>query len=233
MSNVRPHPAVLLDEKLRKAGKEFGYELMTLFREAVETGAPRKPVLEFFSPHKDQLRFSHFVYKELIPWSRASAFKIREPANHEKKESGAASAALLTKRENANNYELADQIRRLAGDLAEAEEKCENYYHEIAATHRYGFFPPGWEVDSADWSNFFDEDDPCLTIGFYLRHLFSGPSRYSATERPVFTLEQVDREILDLILSGCACHRQTFSFPAGGGIKFQFVTRRNAAGKIF
>jgi hypothetical protein len=54
--------------------------------------------------------------------------------------------------------------------------------NEFGRTHRYWFFRPAWEVDSALWDQVFGEHEPASVIAFYASSFFKteGPSRGAA-----------------------------------------------------
>jgi hypothetical protein len=64
--------------------------------------------------------------------------------------------------------------------------------NRYAVRHKYWFFRPAWEIDSAFWTEHFGDNDPALIISTYLREFFESERKPS----PKLMLGEVDVDFL-------------------------------------
>ena len=76
--------------------------------------------------------------------------------------------------------------------------EIKKFYSRIAADHKYGFFPPGFEVYGAQWDTHFGPDDPCVVISSYLQDLYTHEDT-SPVSIKEYKLSDADKQILDLL----------------------------------
>jgi hypothetical protein len=172
--NVVLHPSAVLAERLREADDFSGGDLIRLFCEAIDLGVSRKPILEKFLAQKGGLRMPDVDPTMLFDWSRQNSFQAKKAsgrATDALAKNGPAAPANKAPR-NEQQQKILDTVIAAAMEDGEAHRRLE----EIASSHRYGWFAPGWEVDNVEWSNAFGADDPCLVVSDFIRGLFNGPS---------------------------------------------------------
>ena len=169
------HPSAVLAERLREADASSGGDLIQLFTEAIDLGAARKPILKMFLPQKDALRMPDVEHTTLFDWSRRNSFhakRSRGRAMDPLTNNGPAVPADEAPRDE-NFKKLKDKFSALCLEVWRASMRQSEALAEVASVHRYGMFPPGWEVDNVEWSNTFGADDPCwlspiLYVGYSL-----------------------------------------------------------------
>ncbi len=196
------HPSAVLADRLREADASSGGDLIQLFIEAIDLGAARKPILKMFLPQKDALCMPHIGHVTLFDWSRRNSFHAKRsarPAVDPLENNGPATPA-----DEAPRDEKWTEMQAVGAAYADAMMKSSKALAATASVHRYGMFPPGWEVDNVEWANTFGDDDPCLVVSDFIRGLFSGPSRYARDKKIIHVLDGTDRKILDIILSSLA-----------------------------
>jgi hypothetical protein len=96
--------------------------------------------------------------------------------------------------------------------------------NEFGRSHKYWFFRPAWEVDSALWSEIFGEDDPALVIAHYASSFFktsvSNPTPRVITLSPsdVFVFDWVIQNAAKVICSGKGSKSETWVSMFRGAI---------------
>jgi hypothetical protein len=89
---------------------------------------------------------------------------------------------------------IPDHVLKFAAEIGNAA----NNFDEYARVHKYWFFRPALEVDSALWSNFFADDDPAAVIAFYASSFFK--RRHEHLERRSLNLKKNDVDVLEWII---------------------------------
>lgn len=200
--NVTLHPSAVLAESLREADDCSIDDLIRLFIQAVDLGAARKPILEKYLLKKNALHVFDPEHAAFFEWSWQNSFRTKSARPRRPQQlpdDSPATPAVHSPRDPALErfMERAEEIASKAGIESAA---IVSIIEKKASDHRYGLFPPGWEVDTVEWCNAFGPDDPCMVVSDYIRGLFCGPSRYDRAEKESHVLDGIDRKLLDIIL---------------------------------
>lgn len=195
--------------EIKKADPTSGYELLRLFIRGVENGFSRTPVIEHFKRHRKDLTVHMAMVENLWSWSSSHSFvlhsnqvskpdeSLTELSEHSVDDESAAS----NEEDGVELQSVFDSPAVQAGWLAgQRAEEIKEFYSRIAADHKYGFFPPGFEVYGAQWDAHFGANDPCVVISSYLQNLYSSQKRSSIAPSK-YELHDADKQVLDLLLA--------------------------------
>jgi hypothetical protein len=203
MARVIQLPIIDLIAKIKSSDPTSGYALIDLYKTTIDGNISRRPILEHFWPRRREIQFAVRWVSEFWPWCNQHLFHLKPSASSSMEKQ---TINVSLEEGDIPPVELTDiQKAAFAAGLEDgaSHRQLAEQYDEIARSHEYGFFPPGWEVSSAEWFAFFGEVDPCICISKYLQELFSEDSTASPRDSSIF-LDNVDKSIIGLILDGFA-----------------------------
>ena len=222
MTNVINHPSSVFLADVKAADPASRHEMLSLWMKAIENGWPRKSILEHFRASKKGAERLDGLIDDLWSWCGDKEFnrlenevgsQLTEKSDLTEIQSNTQSTSKIMSEDTPAKPadELQEKMNKAIGNLGWEDSRAQNAYStltgEFASTHKYGFFPPGWEIDSADWEAHFGPDDPCVTLVSHLQELFSASPALDGSELS-FKLDTVDQEILNELLSATALHLQ-------------------------
>jgi hypothetical protein len=196
---LHPHTAAM-KALLGEAEPKSGAHLAKALVEA--KGLPRAPLVFFFGNERDHMRIDGASFLDFIDWTRRHIFRIEttiEPAAKVELTPAQGPADEAPAISDPSRERLLKAFSEAGVAQGEETQRIETYLGEIARESRYGWFIPGWQFDGADWSAWFKDNDPCVTISFYLEALFAAPAPTRAC-RATYTLTDADRELVDILL---------------------------------
>jgi hypothetical protein len=199
-------PAGALFDELSNADITCGLSFTRMFMSFVDHGVRRKPILERYNSNRKSLTFHEFHIEEFFLWCEQYKFQPLQKAAPRKAGSNDDKISRTSTSKDSQIEAALTTISDAASAIFEAERKFIDNIKNIAAFHKYGFFPPGWEVHTAEWVLHFGNDDPCLAISSFLPLMFQSGENDLRSEKKMIVLDSVDRKIIDIILQGFRDH---------------------------
>lgn len=175
MSNVTILPAGELLERVRATKVVDFSSVSSLFMFATRSGISRAPIADLVSSAEGCVLGSRSDLAEFCLWCRRIDFQVHERVPK------------IPQAVDPVSNTLGDDLFKLG--IRAGEEYAD------AQARRYGFFRPGWQVESARWRDFFGHDDPCEVIGFYLSSFFK--ANHPSTKNQTLFLEEYDLVVLN------------------------------------
>jgi hypothetical protein len=198
---LHPHTAAM-KALLGEADSKSGAHLAKMLVEAIVKGLPRSPFVSFFGKEREHLTIDVDSFLDFMDWTRRNMFRVEttiDPAAKVEITPTQGPADEAPAISDPARDQLLNAVFEAGVADAEKSQRLESYFAEIASDHRYGWFIPGWQFDGADWSAWFKDNDPCVTISFFLDALFAGPAPTRA-RGATYTLTDADRELVDILL---------------------------------
>lgn len=203
--NIVPHPATKFRQTVESAHDLDAEQLVSLFIEALENNYSRERLAQLVISEGITKPFHDDGLHQFLDWCSQVIFHS-PPEDHEAQD--ALEYESQNEEQDVSDQEWLDDLSNslvmqqtvdAMVALTERTERVGSY----GRTHKYGFFRPGWQVESALWDQTFEEHDPALTIALYLSSMFkTKPDKPSAPgiSKLNVTLSATDRVIIGWLL---------------------------------
>jgi hypothetical protein len=175
-AKVLSHPALNFERMLGGARSGNVGDVISLFRYAIENGLSRTPVVKLAAQVRGKQELSTVTTEEgeeFIRWCHSKQFvlagKSENASSSKPRDQAQSGNDGLEPSSNKERERYFEQVGQLGKEIGEN--------HDELATHKYWYFRPGHEVDAALWKKIFDNDDPILTIVWYLKSFFRNASK--------------------------------------------------------
>lgn len=166
---------------------------------AFENQVSRTPLLELVSLGKVTTIESLTGIRRFVEWCRNVVFRSDDILSNQPIDKDPPTAEAPPPEEDPRAEKTPhDELHRKFRDAGCAMIRGQQEMYDYGYNHKYWFFLPAWEVDTALWERVFGEHDPCKVITFYLRGFFKNNTTYKALKTVV--LKQEDLSIIDFYL---------------------------------
>lgn len=203
--NIVPHPATKFRQTVESAHDLDAEQLVGLFIEALDNNYSREPLAQLVNRNKITKPFHDGGLHQFLGWCSQVILQAH-PEEHDARDAleqdghdGDQEVSDPEWLDDLSNSWVMQQTVDAMAALTERTEKVGSY----GRNHKYWFFRPGWQVESALWDQAFEEHDPALTIALYLSGMFkTKPDKPSTpgTSKSSVTLSATDRVIVGSIL---------------------------------
>jgi hypothetical protein len=162
MNNVIKLPANKFYKMLHSVTEVDFDKVVELLIFATDRDLPIEPIIELISQRPLALSPSSQKLGTFMAWCKTIDFEVKD-----------------TKETVAKVVESTDVDPRLESLLGFAKSIGSEVraVNEHGRSHKYWFFRPGWEVESALWREHFGDDDPATVIAFYFSSFFKNEQR--------------------------------------------------------
>jgi hypothetical protein len=168
-NNVVPHPASSFLEATNSKEKIDCERFIDLLISAFEWSLPRDPLNKMLTKGRVDWNGGGKAIRRFAEWCDDVSFSL--PAEPQSRESENETETSPDE-EGFEAGPFMSEIMKSAVDSLVAAQDAHDTFMSLGSEHKYWFFRPGWEIDSALWAQAFGDDDPASVIAFYLSHMF-------------------------------------------------------------
>jgi hypothetical protein len=193
--NVVPHPASSFLEATNSKEKIDCERFIDLLISAFEGDLPRDPLDKMLTKGRVDWNGGVKAIRRFAEWCDEVSFSLpAEPQSCEPENETETSPD----EEEFEADPFMSEIMKGAVESLVAAQDAHDTFMSLGSKHKYWFFRPGWEVDSALWAQTFGDDDPASIIAFYLSNMFRTERGRSPWTRKTKSIElsEADRALV-------------------------------------